>query len=69
MNKNMNTHDRILVIDDEALIRQSIATYLEDSGFEVLQADDGPSGLQLAHTQNPEVILLDLRMPEMAMGC
>jgi len=61
----MNTKARILVIDDEALIRQSIATYLEDSGFEVLQADDGPSGLQMAHDQNPEVILLDLRMPEM----
>lgn len=67
--KNMTTsdlsHARILIIDDEDLIRQSIATYLEDSGFEVLQADDGPTGLQTAHAQNPDVILLDLRMPEM----
>lgn len=61
----MNTNARILIIDDEALIRQSIATYLEDSGFEVLQADDGPTGLQMARDQNPDVILLDLRMPQM----
>jgi DNA-binding NtrC family response regulator len=60
-------HDaaRVLIIDDEALIRQSIAAYLEDSGFAVLQADDGPSGLQTARSHDPDVILLDLRMPEM----
>ncbi len=56
---------KILVIDDETLIRKSIATYLADSGFDVLEADDGPSGLQIAHHQHPDVILLDLRMPEM----
>ena len=55
----------ILVIDDEALIRQSIAAYLEDSGFAVLQADDGPGGLKTARNHDPDVILLDLRMPEM----
>ena len=55
----------ILIIDDEALIRQSIAAYLEDSGFAVQQADDGPSGLEMARSHDPDVILLDLRMPEM----
>ncbi len=60
-----HSNARILVIDDEALIRQSIATYLEDSGFKVIEADDGPTGIQMAHAQNPDVILLDLRMPEM----
>jgi DNA-binding NtrC family response regulator len=55
----------VLVIDDEALIRESIATYLGDSGFEVVQADDGPTGLQMAVDHDPDVILLDLRMPEM----
>ncbi len=56
---------RVLVIDDEQLIRESIATYLMDSGFEVVQAEDGPTGLQLVDQHDPEVILLDLRMPEM----
>jgi DNA-binding NtrC family response regulator len=65
MNKETHSHARILVIDDEELIRQSIATYLEDSGFEVIQADDGPTGLRMAQARDPDVILLDLRMPEM----
>ena len=56
---------KILLIDDEALIRQSIAAYLEDSGFTVFQADDGPKGLKMASSHAPDVILLDLRMPEM----
>jgi DNA-binding NtrC family response regulator len=55
----------LLVIDDDALIRESIATYLSDSGFAVIQADDGPSGLAAASLHRPEVVLLDLRMPEM----
>ncbi len=55
----------VLVIDDEELIRESIATYLGDSGFAVIQANDGPSGLQMARVHRPDVILLDLRMPEM----
>ena len=60
-------HDKasVLIIDDEALIRQSIAAYLEDSGFGVQQADDGPSGLEMARSHDPDVILLDLRMPQM----
>ena len=56
---------KILVIDDEALIRESIATYLGDSGFEVLQAPDGPVGLEMVVRHAPEAILLDLRMPGM----
>ncbi len=55
----------LLVIDDEALIRESIATYLTDSGFTVLQADDGPSGLAMIDRRRPDVVLLDLRMPEL----
>lgn len=55
----------VLVIDDDALIRESIATYLSDSGFDVAQADDGPSGLVAVAQHPPEVVLLDLRMPEM----
>ncbi len=60
-----NSDAIVLVIDDEALIRESIATYLADSGFQVHQADDGPSGLKMVDAYMPDVILLDLRMPEM----
>lgn len=55
----------ILVIDDEASVRQSIAAYLEDSGFETLQAADGRAGVACIGRDNPDVILCDLRMPGM----
>ncbi len=60
-----NSDAMVLVIDDERLIRESIATYLSDSGFTVIQAEDGPTGLQMVNRQVPDVVLLDLRMPEM----
>ena len=56
---------KILAIDDEPVVRDSIAAYLEDSGFEVLQAGDGQEGLQRLREEAPDLILLDLRMPEM----
>ncbi len=65
MEPNRCLSAKVLVIDDEELIRESISTYLEDSGFDVLQAGDGPAGLKVAADEDPEVILLDLRMPEM----
>ncbi len=55
----------VLLIDDDELVRQSIAAYLSDSGFDLLQADDGPSGLEMVQRLSPDVVLLDLRMPEM----
>jgi PAS domain S-box-containing protein len=56
---------RVLIIDDEEIIRDSIATYLEDSGFIVCQAGDGREGLSRFHETTPDVVLLDLRMPRM----
>ncbi len=59
----MNTERRILVIDDDRVVRQSIAAYLEDSGFSVLLADDGASGLKVYRHEHPELVVCDLRMP------
>ncbi len=56
---------KILTIDDDESVRLSIAHYLEDSGYEVLQAPNGHEGLRIFREQEPDVILLDLRMPEM----
>ena len=56
---------RILTIEDEPAVRSGVAAYLEDSGFEVLEADDGPSGLQIFRRERPDVILCDLRLPGM----
>jgi len=51
------------VIDDEAPIRLLCRVNLEAEGMEVLEAPDGPSGLQHARSRKPDVILLDVMMP------
>ncbi len=56
---------KLLVVDDESSVRHSLATYLKDSGFEVLEAQDGREGLEQIRSQNPELVLCDLRMPGM----
>jgi serine phosphatase RsbU (regulator of sigma subunit) len=54
---------RILVIDDDRVIRQSIAAYLEDSGYQVLLAEDGLKGLEMFRQESPDLVVCDLRMP------
>lgn len=56
---------RILVIDDEAIVRDSIVAYLEDSGFDVIQAENGSDGVACFNSQRPDIVLCDLRMPSM----
>ena len=54
---------RVLVIDDEAPIRLLCRVNLEAEGMSVLEASDGPSGLEAAASSMPDVILLDVMMP------
>ena len=54
---------RVLVIDDESPIRLLCRVNLEAEGMEVLEAADGPSGLEAARVERPDVILLDVMMP------
>ena len=54
---------RVLVIDDEAPIRLLCKVNLEAEGIEVLEAADGPSGLEKARSETPDVVLLDVMMP------
>ncbi len=56
---------KILVIDDEVYIRDSIISFLEDHGFDVVSAENGRMGLEQFEKQTPDLILCDLRMPEM----
>lgn len=56
---------RVLVIDDEAIVRESIVAYLEDSGFEVIEAENGHEGVACFNSQLPDIVLCDLRMPNM----
>jgi two-component system alkaline phosphatase synthesis response regulator PhoP len=54
---------RVLVIDDEAPIRLLCRVNLEAEGMQVFEASDGPSGLEEARSERPDVILLDVMMP------
>jgi DNA-binding response OmpR family regulator len=54
---------RVLVIDDEAPIRLLCRVNLEAEGMHVLEAADGPSGLEKARAESPDVVLLDVMMP------
>jgi two-component system alkaline phosphatase synthesis response regulator PhoP len=54
---------QVLVIDDEAPIRLLCRVNLEAEGIDVVEASDGPTGLELAREQRPDVILLDVMMP------
>ena len=54
---------RVLIIDDEAPIRLLCRVNLEAEGMDVLEAPDGLTGLGLARTEHPDVVLLDVMMP------
>jgi DNA-binding response OmpR family regulator len=55
----------VLVIDDEGPIRLLCRVNLEAAGMEVSEAQDGPSGVEAARAERPDVILLDVMMPGM----
>ncbi|KOR32055.1 hypothetical protein TI05_09705 [Achromatium sp. WMS3] len=63
MNTLKSTKAKILIIEDEAVVRFGIARYLEDSGFEVIEEGDGQRGLDIAHNMDLDLIICDLRMP------
>ncbi len=54
---------RVLVIDDEAPIRLLCKVNLEAEGMDVLEAADGPAGLDLSRESTPDIVLLDVMMP------
>jgi DNA-binding response OmpR family regulator len=55
----------VLVVDDEPRIAQLARDYLEHAGFAVLLAGDGKSGLQAVRTRQPDLVVLDLGLPEL----
>jgi serine phosphatase RsbU (regulator of sigma subunit) len=65
MNTIMAEPAKILTIEDEPPIRNGIVAYLQDSGFTMLEAIDGPSGIEIFRREHPDVVLCDLRLPGM----
>lgn len=56
---------KILIVDDESNLRELFVDTLSPYGYECMTAKNGLEGLHLSQTANPDIILLDLRMPEM----
>jgi two-component system sensor histidine kinase/response regulator len=57
---------KILVIEDEALIRESICDVLLLNGFETVNESDGERGLKRAYSLKPDLILCDINMPKLS---
>ena len=55
---------RVLLVDDDAEIIESMRTVLESKGYEILVARDGNQGLLMAERENPDLVVLDMMMPK-----
>ena len=58
----------MLVVDDDPAARRLVSIWLEERGFEVHDAQDGESGLREAARLNPDIVLLDWRLPDETGG-
>ena len=59
----MKDRSKVLVIDDTVEMIEFVRFVLDDGGFDVIGAKSGQEGLDLAHEERPDVVLLDLMMP------
>ena len=57
---------RVLIVEDNPLNMKLFAAMLAAEGYRVLEAPDGPSGLDLAHRRHPDLIVLDVKLPGMS---
>jgi len=55
----------VLLVDDDATVREVVAEYLRRAGLDVLEADDGPAAIDLDAEQSPDLVVLDLMLPGM----
>ena len=56
---------RVLIMDDEDAVRSSLRMIFEYEGYEVLLAANGPVGLKIAEQEQPDLVFLDIKMPQM----
>jgi DNA-binding NtrC family response regulator len=62
----MSDQGHILIVDDEASLRQTLARILQRAGYEVTTGSDGRAGLELVASHVFDLIYLDIRMPDMS---
>ncbi len=59
----MNDKKKVLVVEDEVDVRTYISTLFQDQGYEILTAENGKEGFELAKKEKPDLITLDIAMP------
>ena len=57
---------KLLVIDDESGILEEIKSFFEEEGFQVSTAESGEEGIQLLKREKPDVMILDMKLPDMS---
>ena len=60
----MTTMGKILIVEDNAMNRDMLSRRLLRSGYSVVMAEDGKRGIESAHAEGPDVILMDMSLPE-----
>ena len=56
--------EKVLIVDDEKLVRWSLRQKCEEWGYHVLEAENGSAALRVAHNESPDLVLLDVRLPD-----
>ena len=65
MPKQMSKNKTVAIIEDDPVLNKTLGDGLEDAGYRVIQATNGKEGLALVLKEHPDLILLDIVMPEM----
>jgi CheY-like chemotaxis protein len=61
---NDSAHAKVLVIDDDSLVRRTISRILQHGGYEVMLAEDGAKGVAKFRSERPDLVITDIIMPE-----
>ena len=59
-------NEKVLIVDDEKLVRWSLRQKCEEWGYVAFEAEDGGTALRIAHSESPDVVLLDVRLPDLS---
>lgn len=65
MTASTRSRPKVLVVDDEVAITSNLSPLLERAGFDIIVASDGIEGLNLVKTQSPDLVVLDILMPQL----